>query len=95
VSRSSRRRWRDSWAIFLDLPREYTLKFRVSQGGTVAIVAFVLATCCIGLLVLAIPFVGTLVLLPFIVTYRYLSLEFLAQFDPSLDVFGSATPAAG
>jgi hypothetical protein len=59
-----------------------------------AIVTVALATCCVGLVVLMIPFVGTLVLLPFIVTYRYLSLEFLAQFDASLDVFGSITPSA-
>jgi hypothetical protein len=53
----------------------------------IAIVMASLATCCIGFLILMLPFVGTLVLLPLIVTYRYLSLEFLAQFDPSLDVF--------
>lgn len=52
-----------------------------------AIAAFGLATCCIGFIVLAIPFVGTVLLLPLLVAYRYLSLEFLAQLDPTLDVF--------
>ena len=47
----------------------------------------------IGFLILMIPYVGTLVLLPLIVTYRYLSLEFLAQFDSRLDVFRPMTPA--
>jgi hypothetical protein len=61
--------------------------------AAVAMVMFGLVTCCLGFLLLLMPFVGTLVLLPFIVTYRYLSLEFLAQFDPSLDVFRPTTKA--
>jgi len=56
-------------------------------AAAIAIVAFGLATCCIGFIFLAIPYVGTILLLPFLVTYRYLSLEFLAQLDPTLDVF--------
>ncbi len=42
-----------------------------------------LLTCC----VLALPYIGTVLLLPIIVTYRILSLEFLAQFDPGFDLF--------
>ncbi len=42
-----------------------------------------LLTCCIA----ALPYIGTVVLLPLWVTYRYLSLEWLAQFDPGFDVF--------
>jgi hypothetical protein len=57
------------------------------------IVAFGLATCCIGFVALSIPYLGTVLLLPFLVTYRYLSLEFLAQFDPSLNVFEAAPRA--
>jgi hypothetical protein len=59
-------------------------------GVGIAIGAVCLVTCCIGFLVIALPFVGTVVLLPLLVAYRYLSLEFLAQFDPSLDVFAAA-----
>ncbi len=40
-------------------------------------------TCCIA----ALPYIGTVVLLPLWVTYRHLSLEWLAQFDPGFDVF--------
>ena len=40
-----------------------------------------LLTCCVGLLLVALPYVGTVILLPFLVTYRAFSLEFLAQFD--------------
>ncbi len=42
-----------------------------------------LLTCCIA----ALPYIGTVVLLPLWVTYRYLSLEWLAQFDPGFDIF--------
>ena len=44
-----------------------------------------LLTCC----VLALPYIGTVLLLPIIVTYRILSLEFLAQFDPGFDLFSN------
>jgi hypothetical protein len=40
-------------------------------------------TCCI----VALPYIGTVILLPLYVTYRIFSLEFLAQFDPDFDVF--------
>ncbi len=43
-------------------------------------------TCCI----VALPYVGTVILLPLYVTYRLFSVEFLAQFDPGFDLF---TPA--
>lgn len=62
-------------------------------AAAVAVLTVGFATCCIGFLILMIPYLGTLVLLPLIVTYRYLSLEFLAQFDPRLDVFGPTTAA--
>ena len=62
--------------------------------AAMAISVFCFATCCIGLLLLMVPFVGTVLLLPFLVTYRYLSLEFLAQFDPTLSVFPVAAPTA-
>lgn len=50
---------------------------------------FCVFTCCIA----ALPYVGTVILLPFWVTYRILSLEFLTQFDPGFDVFTPAEPA--
>ncbi len=40
-------------------------------------------TCCIA----ALPYIGTVILLPIWVTYRLFSLEFLAQFDPGFDFF--------
>lgn len=40
-------------------------------------------TCCIG----ALPYIGTVILLPLLVTFRCFSLEWLAQLDPGFDVF--------
>jgi hypothetical protein len=44
---------------------------------------FCLMTCCMA----AVPYVGTALLLPVWVTYRLLSVEFLAQFHPDFDLF--------
>jgi len=47
----------------------------------VGVVVVGLMTCCVGLLLVVLPYVGTVILLPFLVTYRAFSLEFLAQLD--------------
>jgi hypothetical protein len=48
-------------------------------------------TCCIGFILLAIPYVSSVVLLPVSYTLRAFSLEFLAQFGPDYNVFTSRT----
>ena len=54
-------------------------------------------TCCVALL-LMIPLLGAyimaVVLLPLWVTYRAFTVEFLAQFDSSFDLFAYAQTAA-
>lgn len=55
----------------------------LTLGYAVVSVLACLLTCCIA----ALPYLGTVILLPVWVTYRYLSLEWLAQFDPGFDVF--------
>lgn len=57
-------------------------------GFVVAVVG--LLTCCVGYLVVMLPYVGTVALLPVWVTYRAFSLEFLAQFDPRLDLLAAS-----
>jgi len=44
---------------------------------------FCMMTCCLA----AVPYLGTVLLLPVWVTYRLLSVEFLAQFHPDFDLF--------
>jgi len=46
-----------------------------------AILALVIATCCLASCLLAIPYIGTVLLLPALVLYRALGPEFLAQFN--------------
>ena len=46
-----------------------------------------LITCCIGWLILVIPYIGTVVTLPVWYTLRAFSLEFLAQFGPEYRLF--------
>lgn len=46
-----------------------------------------LITCCIGWIVLVIPYIGTVVTLPLWYTLRGFSLEFLAQFGPEYRLF--------
>lgn len=53
--------------------------------GFAAVMAALIAgvmTCCIGLILILIPYVGTVVLLPIPVTYRGFTLALLEQIDP-------------
>jgi hypothetical protein len=52
-------------------------------------------TCCIGFVLLAIPWLGTLPLLPALLFFRLLSVHYLAQLGPEYDLFAPApAPAA-
>ncbi len=46
-----------------------------------------LFTCCLGFILLIIPYIGSVVLLPISYTLRAFSLEYLGQFDPDLMLF--------
>ena len=46
-----------------------------------------LCTCCIGFLLLIIPYIGSVVLLPVSYTFRAMSVEFLEQFGPEYKIF--------
>jgi hypothetical protein len=84
----------EAWSYFLPWLKTRPWQFVLYAIFVVALVfvflcvfALVCAlTCCI----VALPYVGTVILLPFYVTYRLFSVEFLAQFDPGFDLF---TPA--
>jgi hypothetical protein len=91
----------EAWRVFLPLLGRYPFHF-VGYGLLVFLlmIAFVAAvvvagigTCCIGFIVLIIPYISTVVTLPAWYTYRAFSLEFLAQLGPEYDVF--ERPGAG
>ena len=60
---------------------------------TAVVVGVVLATCCIAGCLFALPYLGTVFLLPILVFERAYSLHYLAQFGPDYDVF--SLPATG
>ncbi len=53
------------------------------------VIFFALVTCCIGLLILFIPYLGAVVILPISYTFRAFSIEFLAQFGDNFNVYPS------
>jgi len=61
--------------------------FVLGIAVAIGIIFFALITCCIGLLLIAIPYIGSVVLLPVSYTFRAFSIEFLAQFGDKFDVF--------
>lgn len=80
--------WRRFLALFGQSPGPFLacglLVLVAGAGVVVAIVYFGLLTCCLGFLLLMVPYVGSVVMLPVSVLYRGFTLEFLAQFDPEL-----------
>lgn len=60
-------------------------------GAAITVTGFM--TCCLGFLLFAMPYIGTVVLLPVIVTYRAFTVAFLAQFDPELALEAPAESA--
>lgn len=86
---------RNPWAFLL-----YGLFLLVLYIGLfVVIVLAGCATCCIGFLLLALPYVWAVILLPVLYTFRAFGPEFLSQFGPAEWTWPSgvadAPPAAG
>jgi hypothetical protein len=83
-----------AWSKFLTLTLRYPGSFIVYGlfvfvlGIAVAIMIVFAAifTCCIGLLLIMIPFVGSVILLPVSYTFRAFSIGFLAQFGDYFNV---------
>ena len=60
--------------------------------GMIVMLAFVV-TCCIACCLSALPFIGTVLLLPVLIFKRAYSLYYLAQYGPQFDVFPPAPVA--
>jgi len=94
---SCREAWREILALFsgrMGLPILYLL-FQIVLWLAIAIllIVVVVATCCIAGCLLAIPYIGTVLLLPILVFARSYSLFYLRQLGAPYDVFAAA-PAA-
>lgn len=83
------------WGQFLSLLSErmgsFVLYFLFSVvlalAVRVLVLVVVLVTCCLAGCLLAVPYIGAVVLLPITIFMRSYSLEYLAQFGPEYNVF--------
>jgi hypothetical protein len=90
-----------AWRFFLPLFRAHPgsfilyglLKFFLLFVVVVAIVLLGCATCCIGFILMLMPYIGSVVRLPVTYTFRSFSLYFLAQFGERFSVFPPASVA--
>ena len=91
---------RAAWGEFLQLLRAHPGSFvlyilvQILLAVVLGIILFwlVLMTCCTLGCLLAIPFLGTVLLLPLLVFKQAYAVHFLAQFGPDYDVFPPAAP---
>ncbi|MFO7889977.1 MAG: hypothetical protein R6V04_06525 [bacterium] len=63
------------------------LLFAINIALIVAIMIFGFSTCCIGFILLVLPYISSVVLLPISYTLRAFSVEFLEQFGAAFSVF--------
>ena len=60
----------------------------------IAVVLAGLLTCCVGLVLMMIPYIGTVTLLPVHFTFRAYGPMFLRQYGPEWDVWAGVTQTA-
>lgn len=84
-----------AWGRFLPLMSKYfgyfllygIIIFFLILVVICCVLIFGLMTCCIGILLLIIPYIGSVVFLPVSYTFRAFSVEFLSQFGDEFNVF--------
>ncbi len=87
----------EAWIRFLPLHTRRWFRFLLYAiwnallvfGALLAIVAIGFGTCCIGFILMAIPYIGAVFLLPITVFFRSLGPEYLAQFGEEWDILES------
>ena len=76
--------WKRFLPVFRDHPGSFVLfgllYFGIMLVGWVMFAIGGLVTCCIGLILMAIPYIGTVITLPLHTFTRFLSVDFLGQF---------------
>ncbi len=63
------------------------LNFFLHILAVICVVVLGLFTCCIGIILVIIPYIGTVVTLPLSYTFRAFSVEFLEQFGSDFELF--------
>ena len=88
--------WRRFWGLLCQHKGLFVLflliLFAMSMAIGMIILFVMLITCCCAACIFAIPYIGTVALLPILVWRRAYSALFLAQFGPEFDVFAQAAP---
>ena len=88
--------WREFGSLLRAVPGLFVLYilFHILLTVSAAILIFglVLVTCCVAGCLFALPYLGTVFLLPVFVFFRSYSLLYLAQYGPDYDVFRSPAP---
>lgn len=92
----------DGWSRFWPLLRERAGSFLL-YGVVMFLLWFAFAfayflagflTCCIGFVILALPYIGTLAMLPPLTVFRGVGPEYLRQFGPEWSAWETPAPAA-
>ncbi len=86
--------WRRFGALLAAHPGDFgaylAFTFILAIGAFVAVVLAGLLTCCVGLALAVIPYIGVVVTLPVYYVFRALGPEFLRQYGPEWDVWAEA-----
>jgi hypothetical protein len=90
----------DAWRIFLPVFQAHPGSFIVfglfylvvSIGMGLALLIAGLMTCCLGFILMVLPYLGAVVTLPITVLARFMNLEFLAQFGDDFTLLTPLTP---
>jgi hypothetical protein len=86
--------WRELGGLIKIHPWEFILyilfQIVIGLGTLLVIVIAVLCTCCLGGLLLLIPYVSSVCTLPITVFQRFYSLQYLAQYGQEFDVCRSS-----
>lgn len=89
--------WKELWTLVSARIGKFVLYFlfQIVLGMVIGslVMAVILVTCCLAFCLMAIPYLGAVVMLPVSTFKRYYSLHFLAQFGPEYNVFPPAAAA--
>lgn len=91
-----------AWKKFLSLHQQYTSKFvlyalwklLLTIATSTVLMTIGLITCCIGYILMAIPYIGAVITLPVLAFFRLFGPEFLRQFGEEYDIIEPTTPPA-
>lgn len=88
--------WREFGALLRSVPGRFVLyilfHILLTVAAGIVILGLVLLTCCVAGCLFALPYLGTVFLLPVFVFFRSYSLLYFAQYGPDYDVFRSPAP---